>query len=271
MTIAAQPASDPNVTDPNICLLTAMLRLRRFEEKAGMLYALGTLAVSCPLGIGQEGAIAGLSASLDAGDSLLALQARPTIELALGASPAAAFQRMIDASSDASATSALVRLPGEEVRRLPRNEAIAAASGRNGPIVVLAGDAGELANLLPELDARVLPVLMIPADRRPANYDLPAGWTLRECDGSSAAGVREALMSARRDRFIAVSILTPPYAGHARGGSRRSQERRDMEDPIARLRRHLIGEGRLREAEAAELEAAVRYEIAAAARGLSVS
>jgi pyruvate dehydrogenase E1 component alpha subunit len=248
-----------------------MLRLRRFEEKAGMLYALGTLSVPCPLGVGQEGAIAALAASLDAGDSLLALQDRPSIELALGASPAAAFQRLLDASGDAPATSALLRLPGEDVRRLPRNEAIAAATGRNGTVVVLAGDAAELTQFLPVLDARVLPVMVIPSDRRPADYDLPAGWTLRECDGSSAAGVREALMSARKDRHIAVSILTPPYAGHARDGSRRPQERRVSEDPIVRLRRHLIGEGRLREADAAELEAAVRHEIAAAARGVSVA
>ena len=271
MTIAARPANDPHVTDPDICLLTAMLRLRRFEEKAGMLYALGSVTVPCPLGIGQEGAIAGLSASLDAGETFVALQARPTIELAFGASPAAAFQGLLDVSSGTVAASSLVRLPGEDMRRLPRHDAITTAAGRNANVVLLSDDPGELAQALPVMNARVLPVIMIPADRRPAEYGLPAQWTVRECDGSSAAGVREALMSARKDSLIAVSFLTPPYAGHARDGSRHPQERRQSQDPITSLRRLLIEDGRLREADAAELEAAVRDEIATAARGVSVA
>jgi pyruvate dehydrogenase E1 component alpha subunit len=271
VTIAARPATDPRVTDPDICLLTGMLRLRRFEEKAGMLYALGSVTVPCPLGIGQEGAIAGLFASLDAGDALLALQARPTIELAFGASPAAAFQRLLDISSSALASSALVRLPGEDMRRLPRQDAITTAAGRCADVVVLSDDPGELAQALPVMKARVLPVLMIPADRRPADYGLPAQWTVRECDGSRANGVKEALMSARKESFIAVALLTPPYAGHSRDGSRRPQERRQTDDPIAVLRRLLIEDGRLREVDAVELEAAVRDEIAAAARAVSVA
>lgn len=271
MTIAARPATDAHSTDPDVCLLAVMLRLRRFEEKAGMLYALGTLAVPCPLGIGQEGAIAGLAASLEPGDSLVALQPRPTIELALGGSPASVFQRLLDDSAAASASSALMRLPGEEARRLAREEAIAAAAGCTGHMFLLSGDAGELGQCLPANGARVTPVLMIPSDRRQADYRLPPEWTVRECDGSDVAGVREAIASARSDRGVAVSIVTPPYAGHARDGSRGPQARRDTEDPIAKLRQRLIGEGRVRDADAAELEAVVRDEIAAAARGASMT
>jgi TPP-dependent pyruvate/acetoin dehydrogenase alpha subunit len=157
------------------------------------------------------------------------------------------------------------------MRRLPRPEAITIAAGRDANVVVLSDDPGELAQALPVMKTGVLPVIMSAADRRPAEYGLPAQWTVRECDGSNAAGVREALMSARKDSLIAVSLLTPPYAGHARDGSRRPQERRQTQDPIASLRRLLLEHGRLREADAAELEASVRDEIATAARGVSVA
>jgi hypothetical protein len=235
-----------------------------------MLYALGTLAAPCPLGIGQEGALAGLAAALDAGDAVVALGERPTTGLALGVTVPGAFQRLLsDPQSDTEPT-ALLKVPGEEIRLLPAKEAFAAAD-RFGHIVLLLDDPGVLSTVLADVTTRVLPVMVIRKDRRPSGYSTPPAWAVRECDGSDAAGVRDAIMAARQDRFVALSILTPPYMGHARDGRRQAPERREAEDPIARLRLRLVAERGIPEADIAALEARIRDEIAAGARAISLS
>ncbi len=270
MNTAARPDVAPGLEDPDVALFEAMLRLRRFEEKAGMLYALGTLAAPCPLGIGQEGALAGLAAALDPGDALVALGDRPTAELAFGGSLAGAFQRLLSEPQSDAEPLALLKVPGEELRRLPLKQAFAAAD-RFGHIVLLLDETVGLSPSLAEVTPRVLPVFVIRKDRRTPGYSVPPGWTVRECDGSDAVGVRDALMAARHDRFVALSILTPPYLGHARDGRRQAPDRREAEDPIARLRLRLVAERRIPEADIAALEARIRDEIAAGARSISLS
>src|SRR3990172_6767115 len=46
----------------------AMLLIRRFEEKAGQLFALGTIHGSCHLSIGQEAVIVGAGMAAEADD-----------------------------------------------------------------------------------------------------------------------------------------------------------------------------------------------------------
>ena len=271
MNTAARSDVAPGLDDSDLALFQAMLRLRRFEEKAGMLYALGTLAAPCPLGIGQEGALAGLAAALDPGDALVALGDRPTTELALGEAVAGAFQRLHHSAPQSDAEPlCLLKVPGEQIRRLLPKEAFAAAD-RFGHIVMLLNEPSYLSAYLAEVTTRVLPVLVIPKDRRPPDYPVPPGWAVRECDGSDAVGVRDALIAARKDRFVALSVLTPPYQGHARDGRRQTPERREAEDPIARLRLRLVAERRIPEADIAALESRIRDEIAAGARAISLS
>jgi hypothetical protein len=267
---AARPDVAPGLEDSDVALFEAMLRLRRFEEKAGMLYALGTLAAPCPLGVGQEGALAGLAAALDSSDALVALSDRPTTELALGGSVPGAFQRLLSEPPSDAEPFALLKVPGEEIRRLPPKEAFAAAD-RFGQIVLLLDEPAGLSASLAEVTARVFPVLLTRKDRRPPGYSVPPDWAVRECDGSDAVGVRDAMMAARKDRFVALSILTPPFLGHARDGRRQAPERREAEDPIARLRLRLVTERRIPEADIAALEARIRDDIAAGARAISLS
>ena len=66
-----------------------MLLIRRFEEKAGQLYALGMIAGSSPLSIGQEALITGLAMAARSGDRFVAAHRTHGLMLALGVSPEA--------------------------------------------------------------------------------------------------------------------------------------------------------------------------------------
>jgi pyruvate dehydrogenase E1 component alpha subunit len=252
-----------------------MVRMRRFEEKAGMLYALGTLAAPCPLGYGQEAAIAAIADSLQPADMLVSLEWRPALDLALGDTPASVFQRLVPPIDPAGVAAALLYSYGEQTKRLPHHMALAAfAEAKTGICHVVAFDPADLAPLL-EPRNRVLAVLVIPSDRRPEVWPLPADVPVRECDGASLgaveaalAGARDALSSAQNP--LVLVILTPPYAGHARDTGRRAN-RRDTPDPLALFRDAAIASGQMSNAEAVVIENTVRDEIATAGRAISLS
>ena len=50
---------------------TEMLKIRRFEEKAGQLYGMGKIGGFCHLYIGQEAVVVGLQMSIEKGDQLI--------------------------------------------------------------------------------------------------------------------------------------------------------------------------------------------------------
>ena len=52
-------------------LYREMLRIRRFEEKAGQLYGMGLIAGFCHLYIGQEAVVVGMRAALQDGDQMI--------------------------------------------------------------------------------------------------------------------------------------------------------------------------------------------------------
>lgn len=262
--------------DREISLYTTMLRLRRFEEKAGMLYAMGTLARPCPLGFGQEGAIVAIVDSLQPTDLLWSLQSRPGLELALGALPSQVFQQLMPAENLADAHPTLLRGPGEAFRILSRQDAgLAIGASRAATRVILAFEAGDLTPYLADHPRdRVLVVLIVPVDRRPEIWPLPAHIHVRDCDGAHVDAVMAALAAAREalaasEAPIVLAILTPAYAGHTRETARRAPNRRDASDAIALYRQHLVTTGRLSDLDASALEAAVRDEIAAAGRTIS--
>jgi pyruvate dehydrogenase E1 component alpha subunit len=253
-----------------------MLRLRRFEEKAGMLYALGTLGTPCPLGIGREGAFAALAAAIPPGDIVVALTSSPALELAFGMPSGTAFQRLLPAPRDNEPEQCLVRVPGEGLRHVSREAALALARERGEAVLLIATSTEDLAPALLNLPNRVLPVLIVSTDRKPASWSPLAPWSVRECDGSDAiglcqtvAGVREDLAS--RQSHTALAILTPPYAGHARDPRQRAPARRDSADPIAQCRQRLLAAGSLGEAGITALESAIRDEIAAAGRAVALA
>ncbi len=64
-----------------------MLLIRRFEEKAGQLYALEAFHGPCPLSIGQEGSIVGVLMAAEAGDPIITAQRTHGHMLARGVDP----------------------------------------------------------------------------------------------------------------------------------------------------------------------------------------
>jgi hypothetical protein len=172
---------------------------------------------------------------------------------------------------------ALLRLPGEAPYRLPQAEALACAARRDGTVIVLASDADRLRACWPQLPARVLPILLVTADRKPPQWPLPQNWRVRQCDGANVATLLDAVAGALSDHRLglaelALALITPPYAGHARDGVRRAAVKRDnTADPIALYRHWLLSSHGLSEAEAAGIEQSIREEVAAAGRAISLA
>ena len=277
VTTATRPASGAAApVERERSLFSTMLRLRRFEEKAGMLYALGTLGTPCPLGIGREAAFAALAATIPPGDIVLALRSSPALELAFGTAAGTAFQRLLPTPSEEEPEQCLVRIPGEGLRHLTREAALALVAQRTETVVAIATSTEDLTAALHSLPNRVLPMLIVSTDRKPGSWSALTPLSVRECDGADAIGLCETIAAVRRDlepgrSGTALAILTPPYAGHARDVRGHPPARRQSADPIALCRQHLLAAGRLDEAGISALEAAVRDEIAVAGRAISLA
>ena len=67
--MAAKKTSKANVSkDDLLHYYREMLLIRRFEEKAGLLYGMGLIGGFCHLYIGQEAVVVGLEAAAEEGD-----------------------------------------------------------------------------------------------------------------------------------------------------------------------------------------------------------
>jgi TPP-dependent pyruvate/acetoin dehydrogenase alpha subunit len=249
--------------------------MRRLEEKAGMMYALGTLGTPLPVGIGQEGAIAALAAATTPDDCVVGLDAGAGFALALGETPEEIFQRLRFRENDQTDRPAVLRLPGERPRLLDAAAAVTTAAA-SGAAVILAGQhAAPVIAAATELANIVLAVVITPVDRRPPVWPQSADFSLRECDGADVVGVNAALVAAREKHGrgahrVGLAVLTPPYAGHARTPGQRTSVRQERPDPLAQCRRELIGAG-VPEAEIVAIEAAARDEMAVAARAVALA
>lgn len=78
----------------DLSLLRAMLFIRRFEEKAGQLFAMGEIGGFCHLSVGQEAIAIGLRKAMRAGDSLIAAHRHHGHLLAAGVDPGAAMAEL---------------------------------------------------------------------------------------------------------------------------------------------------------------------------------
>lgn len=273
-----------------------MLRLRRFEEKAGMLYALGTLGTPCPLGVGQEAALTALAAVMQPADVFVALRGTPALRLAFGEACAGVFRELLPAADEseeaAQPVNVLMRAPMGSVATLPAMDDVRAALRQpavsNDPAITVlvldpqGGATEAVAQLSGDLVASgrpVLALLIVPRDARPPAPELPPNWSLRAIDGADYANVRDALYAARQDllsgpgeagtRQILMTILTPPFAGHARSAGARPPSREDTPDPLKIVRQRLLAGGPGSEAICTAMEAAIRDEVTAAARSLT--
>ena len=83
-------------------LYRAMLRLRRFEEKAGQLYGMGLIAGFCHLYIGQEAVVAGIEAVAAPADSCITSYRDHAHLLARGVDPGAVMAELLGRASGLS-------------------------------------------------------------------------------------------------------------------------------------------------------------------------
>jgi pyruvate dehydrogenase E1 component alpha subunit len=280
--VAEWPARD------ELAAFRTMLRLRRFEEKAGLLYALGTIGTPCPLGVGQEAALTALATGLGPTDELLAFRDTPALELALGIEPVDVLRRLVPAAEGRSQPGALVMTRSRQIRRCAAPlEAAGELQGFNGAhpesiLVVLLHECVGATEHLPTLAAmpfvegrRLLPILVVPRDERPEPEALPATLHVREVDGADVLRVAAALATASADAAKGLSgpclvVLTPPYIGHSRNEGRRAQSRPDAPDAVALSRRRLVASGVATEEHLSGLERSVREEVVRAARVLEM-
>ncbi|SIS68743.1 pyruvate dehydrogenase E1 component alpha subunit [Roseivivax lentus] len=75
--------------------LRAMLRIRRFEEKAGQLYGMGRIGGYCHLSIGQEAVAVGLETALRPGDARIASYRCHGQMIAAGMDPVRLFAELM--------------------------------------------------------------------------------------------------------------------------------------------------------------------------------
>lgn len=97
---AAVPSTDPAV---DIDAYRMMLKIRRFEEKAGQLYGMGYIAGFCHLYIGQEAVAAGLARARKPGDRTIAAYRNHGHLLACGADVPAVMAELCGRASGLSA------------------------------------------------------------------------------------------------------------------------------------------------------------------------
>jgi len=168
-------------------LFSTMLRLRRFEEKAGMLYRWARSAHPVRWASVVRATIDGHRCDHPSSDVVLALRSLlPALELALGtAAGTAVFSVFAANAADDEPGTVPCPIAGRRAARLSR-EASARRSWRSGrkPSVPIATSADDLAAALRNLPNRVLPLLIVSTDRKPETWSHLAPLSVRECDGA---------------------------------------------------------------------------------------
>ncbi|MEQ1576883.1 MAG: thiamine pyrophosphate-dependent enzyme [Hyphomicrobium sp.] len=274
-----------------------MLLIRRFEEKAGQLYALGKIFSLDPLSIGQEAVAAGLA--LAAGPLCIMIAGpRPHgLMLASGVPPGPLMAALLSGDpQDRSRLDGPV-LPASGSPALTLSK-VAAACGREHAAVWCVGEgagAGEtdaLIKVIAHAASQGPPILFVIEN---TGFDVPdaglctakpsalfelcaeAGIKTSQVNGldvrSVKAAAQEALSHVRHDArvnggsCVVLEILTYRYKGHANtpGHCVRIERPREETDPVAKARARIAAAGGAStEARLKGIEQSVRSEVSAA-------
>lgn len=282
---ARVPATGPEPAAPfsledDLRVYREMLLIRRFEERAGQLFAMGDIGGYCHLGIGREAVPVGLAMAAGEGDPLLAPSRHHGDLLARGVPPGALMAELAgrsDGCCGGRAGSLHVCAPSVGVYGglgLDAPTAVMAAGMalaaryRAQPLVVwchvsearsASGDVFEALQAAVRLELPL--VLVIEAYAAQAGGAAPdvsqlgrglgvPGW---QVDATDVRAVRDAAMRAgARARagggpFI-LQMTTPRFRGHAMAdpieiGCRDTAALRALSDPIAHVKLRLIEAG----------------------------
>ncbi|MBB4198100.1 hypothetical protein CCR94_20640 [Rhodoblastus sphagnicola] len=285
----------------------AMLFLRRFEERAGQMFAMGLIGGFCHLSIGQEAIAVGMRQAAHPGDPFIASYRMRGHLLASGADPRAVMAELAgrrDGLSRGKGGSIHMFAPeldffgghGIVAAQASIGTGLAFASAYRGDgkvCVAFLGDAaadqGQFAESLVMAQRWALPIVYVIENNQPrdgwnrlALADRGAAFRIpgEEIDGMCLASVRDAgtraLDWARAGHGPTIlEMRTERYRGHSeaepgkyRGGEKKAAP---APDPIARLRAEIVEAGLASDAELRRVDAEIRARVAdaaeAAARG----
>ncbi|MDO9383052.1 MAG: thiamine pyrophosphate-dependent enzyme [Hyphomicrobiaceae bacterium] len=255
-----------------------MLLIRRFEERAGQLYAMGQINGFCHLSIGREAVIAGLAMAATESDQVITSHRCHGHALAQGCDPKLVMAELLGRAGGLNGgKGGSLHLMAPELNfygghgivgapvSLAAGLAFANRYRANGAVTVCtvgqgAADQGQFYEALNLAQRWQLPVVYVidndtgetgHAETTLANRGTALGITGWQVDGVDIGAVRGggrmAMAMARGGGGpVVLEMLTYPYRGHATpdagntGGRQRSL---DEIDPVANLKQRLISEG----------------------------
>lgn len=282
----------------------AMLLIRRFEEKAGQLYALEAIHGACPLAIGQEGAIVGLMMAARETDPVITSYRTHGVLLARGVAPARVMAELLGRAGGLSrGKGGTVRMFAPEHRyygghgiaglNVPLAAGLAFASRyREEDAVTLCfyGDGaaarGRVFEAYRFAADRKLPVVFVvdnntatpgasivlgPVPSAIAESGTPFALPGEQVDGidvrrARAAGRRAIERARRGEGPTLLEMLTYRYRGHGGMPARRggAETRIEDADPVTKARARILATDIMSETQLKALEKEVREEVAAA-------
>lgn len=277
LAILAAPATNLSRQDA-LSAYQRMLLIRRFEERAGQLYAMGQISGFCHLSIGREAVVTGLAMAAQAGDQVITSHRCHGHALAQGCEPARIMAELLGRGSGLNAGkggSMHLMAPesgfygGHGIVGAPASLATGLAFADryrgNGAVTVCtfgqgAADQGQVFEAFNLAQRWRLPVIFVidndtgeAAIGAAALADRGAAFGIKgwQVDGIDVAAVRaSATMASAMCRDgggpIVLEMLTYPYRGHASpeagnsGGRLRTQQEID---PVVHARSKLLANG----------------------------
>jgi TPP-dependent pyruvate/acetoin dehydrogenase alpha subunit len=242
-----------------------MVGIRRFEEKAAQLYAIGEIATLPPLSIGHEAILAAAALCLSPGEHMTSLSNSTGLSLADGADAARLMEHLLDGSFTSMSrgiTDAAVVVADPSVASADLMSAITTSKFDGTPkvfvVINATTDVCDTVSLRTDQSALM---------REVAAIDLVGEVT----DGTDLERVRQSIEAAldrsRHDhRPTVIEAMVYRYRGHARIGAhvKPSRPREDI-DPLARTRAQLMGLGDTMAAHVVATEQSVRDAMNSAA------
>ena len=288
----------------DVAIYRAMLLIRRFEEKAGLLFGMGQIGGFCHLSIGQEAIVVGMRLASREGDQFIASYRQHGHLLACGADPRAVMAEMTGRSGGLSrGKGGSMHMFAPEVDfygghgivgaqvSLGAGLAFANAYRGDGRVCIAffgdgAADQGQVAESLNMAARWRLPIVFAiennrarsPGEgegsnlyRRGAAFEIPG----EQLDGMCVQSVREggerALQRARGG--LGPSILelrTERYRGHSMSDPAKYRRRDEgpsgqAPDPLERQREKILSAGLASEDDLKQIDIKVRAAVAEAA------
>jgi len=267
----------------------AMLLIRRFEEKAGQMFAMGLIGGFCHLCVGQEALVVGLRQAARPGDQFIASYRMHGHLLASGADPRAVMAELVGRRyglSRGKGGSMHMFAPDREFfggqgiagAQAPIGTGLAFANAYrdDGRVCVAllgdgAADQGQFAESLVMAERWSLPIVYViennlpqfarpPLAKRGAAFNIPG----ESVDGMCLTSVREAagraLGWARAGNGpMVLEMRIERFRGHAAEHRRKGEAARD---PIERLRAAILAAGLATEADLRHVDSEIRTGVA---------